>query len=48
LLIAGVRLSHVWEHDRYGTEVSIVPVIATNGSDTIPGVYATVRWAVPL
>ena len=48
LAYVGVRLSRVWEHASTGTSISLVPVIATNGKDTIPGVYGAIRWELPL
>lgn len=48
IFFAGARISRVWEHASRGTSLSLAPVLATNGETVIPGVYASLRWELPL
>lgn len=44
----GVRLAYEWDHVASGASLALVPLIATDGRDTVPGIYGTLSWDLPL
>ena len=55
VLFAGVRLNWMWEGETRGTSVSLAPILifvppeeAGADSPVVPGVWASLRWGLPL
>ena len=48
IVFAGLPLRYTWDGPGGGLQLALVPVIATDGHDTIPGAYATLGWELPL
>jgi hypothetical protein len=47
--MAGARLGLAWEGPRSGMSLSLVPVLLLTGTDgPVPGVYASMRWELPI
>ena len=48
IVYVGASLNYTWEHETSATMLSIVPLVASDGSETVPGAYACLRWVFPL
>jgi hypothetical protein len=48
IVYGGLRLSYTWEAGSSGISVSLVPLVGSDGKDTVPVAYGAVRWELPL
>jgi hypothetical protein len=48
LVYGGARLSYTWEGATSGRSLSLIPIVASDGRDTIPAAYATMKWDIAL
>ena len=44
----GLRLAYAWEGEHHGTSVAITPLIFIAEPDANPGIYASLRWELPI
>lgn len=48
VVFGGVRLGYAWERTSSNTSLSFVPLVLHSGNDTVPGIYASLRWGFAL